>query len=99
MVLEHIENIQFLFEQVSNVLTDKGLFYIGELHPFKQYNGSKARFDAGNGIYELECFTHHVSDFFNAAKKNNLNCIEVDEWFDDNDCKTIPRILTMIFKK
>ncbi|MEO8151045.1 MAG: class I SAM-dependent methyltransferase [Bacteroidia bacterium] len=98
LILEHIENIDFVFEQANGVLNNGGIFYIGELHPFKQYEGSKARFDTGNGVFELECFVHHLSEFFNAAKKNNFYCIAADEWFDDND-RTIPRLLTMVFEK
>ena len=98
LVLEHIENIDFVFEQAHRVLRENGLFYIGELHPFKQYQGSKARFDTGSGVFELECFVHHISEFFEAAKKTSFKCIELKEWFDGDDKTGIPRLLTMIFK-
>ncbi len=98
LALEHIENIHFVFEQANKVLRANGRFYIGELHPFKQYQGSKARFTTATGDFELECFVHHVSDFFEAAKNNNFDCIELQEWFDDVDKTQIPRLLTMIFK-
>ena len=98
LVLEHIENIDFVFSEARRVLHAGGLFYIGELHPFKQYLGSKARFDTGSGVFELECFVHHVSDFFEAGKKNNFECIELKEWFDDDDKREIPRLLTIMFK-
>ena len=98
LVLEHIENIDFVFEQAYKVLRENGLFYIGELHPFKQYQGSKARFDTGSGVFELECFVHHISEFFEAAKKNGFQCIELKEWFDADDKTGIPRLLTMVFK-
>ena len=98
LALEHIENIDFVFRQASGVLRKDGLFYIGELHPFKQYQGSKARFDTESGVFELECFVHHVSEFFEAAKNNNFACVELKEWFDDGDKTTVPRLLTMIYK-
>ena len=98
LVLEHIENIDFVFEQAHRVLRENGLFYIGELHPFKQYQGGKARFDTGSGVFELECFVHHISEFFEAAKKNSFECIELKEWFDGDDKTGIPRLLTMVFK-
>lgn len=98
LALEHIENIEFVFGEASRVLRRGGKFYFGELHPFKQYRGSKARFETGSGVYELECFVHHVSDYFAAAKINNFTCIELKEWFDDNDQTNIPRLLTMIFR-
>ena len=99
LVLEHIENIDFIFSEAKRVLKTGGLIYIGELHPFKQYAGSKARFEVEDGVFELECFIHNISDFLNTAKKYQFECIELKEWFDDNNAKNIiPRLLTMIFK-
>ena len=99
LALEHIENIGFVFQEVQRVLKPNGRFYFGELHPFKQYQGSKARFDTENGVFELDCFVHHVSDFFQTAIQNGLMCIDTKEWFDEDDTTTIPRILTMVFEK
>ena len=99
LALEHIENIDFIFQQAHKVLRSNGLFYIGELHPFKQYQGTKARFETDSGVFELECFVHHVSEFFTVAKSNNFECAELKEWFDDDDKTQIPRLLTMIFEK
>jgi len=45
LVLEHIENLNEVFRKVSQVITKDGFLYVGELHPFKQYLGSKARFE------------------------------------------------------
>lgn len=98
LVLEHIENLDFVFRQAGKVLRNGGRFYIGELHPFKQYLGTKARFDTASGVFELECFIHHVSDFFAAGKNNGFELIELKEWFDA-DNKNIPRLLTLIFRK
>ena len=97
LVLEHIENLDFVFQQARKVLKSGGLFYIGELHPFKQYQGSKARFETETGTFELECFVHHISDFFDAAKKNNFEIIELKEWFDGDKKTQMPRLLTLIF--
>src|SRR5215208_6694433 len=59
LVLEHIQNLDFIFEQARQKLHSGGLIYIGELHPFKQYSGSRARFDTNEGINILECYTHN----------------------------------------
>ncbi len=98
LALEHIENIDFVFGQARKVLRENGLFYLGELHPFKQYQGTKARFETGSGVFELECFIHHISEFYAVGKKNNFECVGLKEWFDDNDETQIPRLLTMIFE-
>ena len=99
LALEHIENLDFVFSEANRVLRENGRFYFGELHPFKQYLGTKARFETGAGVFELECFVHHVSEFFEVAAKNNFEIVELKEWFDDDDKTQIPRLLTIIFKK
>lgn len=99
LALEHIENIDFVFAEANRVLRAGGEFYFGELHPFKQYLGTKARFETGAGVFELECFVHHVSEFFAAAKNNGFEVVELNEWFDDGDKTQIPRLLTMILHK
>ena len=97
LILEHIKDINFIFKQANKVMKAGGIFYIGELHPFKQYRGSKARFKTDKGTVVLDCFVHNISDFFDSAKKNNFECIDIKEWFDDNS--EVPRLLTMVFKK
>ena len=98
LMLEHIMDIAFVFQQAQKVLLAEGQFYIGELHPFKQYEGSKARFETENGTQVLECFTHHVSDFFKAATDNLFQVIETNEWFDEDNRSLVPRILAMKFR-
>jgi hypothetical protein len=97
-VLEHIENLIPIFEKLSNCIKPNGYVYIGELHPFKQYAGSKARFDNGSGEEVVECYNHHISDSINAASKNGFELKLLNEHFDDNDKTTIPRILTLLFQ-
>lgn len=99
LALEHIENIDFVFAEANRVLRAGGCFYFGELHPFKQYQGSRARFETGAGVFELECFVHHISEFFATARNNNFKVDELQEWFDDDDTRQIPRLVTMILKK
>lgn len=99
LVLEHVEHLPTFFEKLKQVVADQGTVYIGELHPFKQYIGSSARFETEEGIQRLTCFTHSVSDFIIAAKANGFQLMELDEFFDDENRNTIPRILCLQFKK
>jgi 2-polyprenyl-3-methyl-5-hydroxy-6-metoxy-1,4-benzoquinol methylase len=99
LVLEHIENLENIFTQLKKVVAENGYVYIGELHPFKQYNGSKARFETEGGLQIVNCFTHNISDFLNAAKSNGFKLIELNEHFDDNNRNEIPRILTLLLGK
>lgn len=99
LVLEHIENLESVFSKLNRVVLRDGYVYVGELHPFKQYNGSKARFENEDGLKEVDCFTHNISDFLNAAKANGFKIVNLNEYFDDNNRNEIPRILTLLFQK
>lgn len=99
LVLEHIENLVPIFEKLKTAIKDNGYVYISELHPFKQYAGSKARFDLGNGEQFLDCFIHHVSDFTHIASMHGFKIVIIKEYFDDNDKSNIPRLLTLLFQK
>jgi SAM-dependent methyltransferase len=99
LVLEHIENLDHIFKEAYKKLNDDGYVYIGELHPFKQYIGSKARFETEEGIQIVQCYLHHISDFIQSAKKYGLTLITLDEYFDNDDNKSIPRILTLLLRK
>lgn len=99
LVLEHIEDLESIFAQLNKVIQPNGIVYIGELHPYKQYNGSKARFETSEGVQVVTCFNHHITDFVNAAKNNGFELMSINEYFDDNNKSNIPRILTLLFKK
>jgi ubiquinone/menaquinone biosynthesis C-methylase UbiE len=99
LILEHIENVDFIFQQANRHLSNNGFFYVGELHPFKQYEGSKARFETDSGLLILECFIHHISEYMNAAVNNEFACLSLAEWFDENNKKSLPRIIAFLFQK
>lgn len=99
LVLEHIENLEHIFKEASKVTVRGGYIYIGELHPFKQYLGTKARFETEKGIEVLTCFNHNISDFIKAAKKYGFEIVELNEFFDKDDKTTVPRILAFLFRK
>lgn len=97
LVLEHIENLDMIFEKLKAVVATGGRVYVGELHPFKQYAGSKARFDTDEGTQVVTCFNHHISDFTVAAAAHGFRLELLREYFDAGDEKSIPRILTLVF--
>ena len=98
LVLEHIQNLDPVFKETSKKLKPGGYVYIGELHPFKQYAGTKARFDTDDGQQVVECFNHHISEFMQTAKKYQLMPVDIREYFDDNDTNEIPRILSILLQ-
>ncbi len=100
LTLEHIQNLDAIFKQATQKLKKDGLFFICELHPFKQYTGSKARFETENGTQELEVYTHHITEYIYFAKKYNLQLINnLNEWFDSKAKNEIPRLISFVFKK
>ncbi|HNP48140.1 MAG TPA: class I SAM-dependent methyltransferase [Bacteroidia bacterium] len=99
LVLEHIENLDRVFEKLALVTSNNALVYIGELHPFKQYLGTKARFENENGIQEVTCYIHHLSDFVHSARKHHFTLTDIEEYFDEEDKQGVPRILRLLFRK
>jgi ubiquinone/menaquinone biosynthesis C-methylase UbiE len=99
LVLEHIEDLEQVFNKVSKIIAAGGHVYIGELHPFKQYSGSKARFITDEGEQIVSCFNHHISDFTQAAKNYRFCIVNINEYFDEDDRTAIPRILSILLKK
>lgn len=99
LVLEHIEHLEPIFRKVADSLKEGGYVYIGELHPFKQYTGTRARFDTPEGRQIVPCFNHNISDFYLAAKVSGLQLVNVNEYFDEGDRNGIPRILSLLFRK
>ncbi|MBA6153070.1 class I SAM-dependent DNA methyltransferase [Gelidibacter maritimus] len=99
LVLEHIEKLNFVFNQANKKLKNGGLFFISELHPFKQYSGSKAKFETENGTQELETYVHHFSEYLEVANENGFELLELKEWFDEENKSGIPRLIGITLRK
>ena len=99
LVLEHIEDLQFVFSEAARVLQSNGYFFINELHPFRQYDGKKARFTRNEATVEVDAYVHHVSDFFGAAIENGLALIKLNEYWHEADENKLPRILSLMFER
>jgi malonyl-CoA O-methyltransferase len=99
LVLEHIEDLTFVFSEAFRVLKKKGRFLINELHPFRQYEGKKARFNQGTEVTEIPAFVHHISDFTNAASNHGLTLVNIDEWWHEADQNKPPRLISFLFEK
>jgi hypothetical protein len=69
------------------------------LHPYKQLQGSRAKFEQDGNLLQLEFFIHHISDYLHAAKSNGFECDNLQEWFDTEDRNQIPRLVSYIFRK
>lgn len=99
LVLEHIENLPFIFTQTAQVLKENGRLFINELHPFKQYEGKKAKFHRHRETIEVEAFVHHISEFLDAGRKNGLALLELSEHWHEKDRNKSPRLISFIFER
>ena len=98
LVLEHIEDLDFIFSEAARALKRNGKFYICELHPGKQYAGGRANFETSEGVLMPAAFIHHLSDFLNAAKAHNFKLLDINEFFVDREKENIPRLLSLVFE-
>ncbi len=100
LVLEHIENMGHVFREAARCLAPDGLFFVSELHPCRQYQGSQARFtDAEGATTRIPAYVHHVSDFTAAARAAGLRIERLNEWWHAEDTQAAPRLLTLLLGK
>jgi malonyl-CoA O-methyltransferase len=99
LVLEHIEDLSHIFAETSRTLRQNGIFLLNELHPFKQYSGSGARFETNSGTVEVDAFVHHISDFMHAAESNGLTLSIFNEHWHEEDEGKPPRLVSFLFEK
>lgn len=99
LVLEHIQDLEHIFAEAARTLQPGGRFFINELHPFKQYKGTKARFERETEIIEVDVFIHHISDFTNAASASGFKLVKFNEYWHAEDQNKPPRLISFLFEK
>ena len=69
LVLEHVEALGPAFREARRVLRDGGTFYLAELHPYRQFDGTQTHVEdetTGETVV-IDAFTHSVSEFVNTG--------------------------------
>lgn len=99
LLLEHIENLTFVFSEVARVLVPGGQFFVSELHPARQYLGVQARFSRDQETTTIEAFIHDVTDFTSTARRNRLSLEALHEWRHEEDQGKPPRLISFMFRK
>lgn len=101
LVLEHIENINFVFKEAYRVLRKNGKLFVCELHPDKQKKGTKARFTDSkkNTLVEIDSYYHSKTDYIKAGIIAGFKNITLKDWFDEKESNQVPRLLSMLLKK
>jgi malonyl-CoA O-methyltransferase len=97
LVLEHIAELGFVFGEAARVLQAGGLLFLNELHPYRQYQGSVARFQRGEETTYIGAFVHHLSDFTRAAAGHGLALLSFHEWWHEEDQGKPPRLVSFVF--
>lgn len=99
LVLEHVEDLGFVFAEAFRTLAAGGRMFVCELHPYRQYQGTKANFQQGTGTVHIDASLHHLSDFVNVAHRSGLVLDRFAEWWHDEDQNKPPRLVSFLFHK
>lgn len=99
LVLEHIADLRFIFGEASRCLGAGGHLFVSELHPFKQYLGSRANFQRDQGAVAIPAFVHHLSNFLDAAAGAGFTLAELKEWWHEDDRGAPPRLVSFLWRK
>ena len=99
LVLEHIDDLAPIFAEAGRVLRTGGQLFVCELHPFRQWQGSQARFidpATGNTI-RVPAFRHSVSEYVNTALAAGFVLREIGEWpVNESTENAPPRLLSVL---
>ena len=98
LVLEHVADLPAIFQEAARVLRPDGHLFVCELHPFRQYLGSQARFERAGETTRIDAFLHHVSDYLSAANAAGFALLELREWWHENYGPQIPRLVSFLFR-
>lgn len=99
LVLEHVEELPFIFGEATRVLIAGGKFFVCELHPFRQYQGTQARFQHAEQTTHIAACLHHITDFLAAAESHQLKLDTIREWWHEEDEGKPPRLISFMFAK
>jgi ubiquinone/menaquinone biosynthesis C-methylase UbiE len=98
LVLEHVADLNFVFSEAARVLTVGGEFFLCELHPFRQYEGTVANFARQGETTAIAAFTHHISEFLGGAAENGFSLARFDERWHGDDAGRPPRLAAFLFR-
>jgi ubiquinone/menaquinone biosynthesis C-methylase UbiE len=99
LVLEHVPDLSIIFSEAQRALVMGGQFFVSELHPFRQYQGTRANFQREQQTIEIPAFVHHLSDFTECAAQNGLSVNGFREWWHEADQNKLPRLVSFMFEK
>ena len=97
LVLEHVADLGFIFAEAARCLNSGGEFFLCELHPFRQYEGTMANFSRGGETTEVKAFVHHISEFLQSAEASGFALTRFNERWHAEDAGRPPRLAAFLF--
>ena len=98
LVLEHVADLAFVFAEAARCLSPGGQFFLCELHPFRQYEGTVANFSRAGETTTVAAFVHHLSEFTKAADAVGFALSRFDERWHGDDAGRPPRLAAFLFR-
>ena len=98
LVLEHIEDLEPVAAEASRVLRTGGMVRVSELHPLRQAEGKRARFEDGGVLVEPPAFVHRREEYLRVFEEAGFVLeSSSDARSMDDDASALPRLLVMLF--
>lgn len=98
LVLEHVHDLNAVFAEAACNLAPEGEFFLCELHPFRQYEGTQANFTREGETTAIPSFVHHISEFLQSAAANGFTLSRFDETWHAEDARRPPRLAAFFFR-
>jgi len=99
LILEHMAHLSPVFSEAGRALVKSGWFFVCELHPFRQYQGTLANFRRGKQTIQIPGFVHHISDFLETAERYGFSLKSLQEWWHEKDTGKPPRLVSLLFER
>jgi malonyl-CoA O-methyltransferase len=101
LVFEHVEHLLPAFAEAFRCLRPGGDFFVCELHPARQLQGSRAEFvnPATGRLEQVTAFVHSVSAYVEAGFASGFSMQRMDEWRDTTSQRAeLPRLFSAHFR-
>jgi ubiquinone/menaquinone biosynthesis C-methylase UbiE len=102
LVLEHVENLEFVFAEAARTLEEGGELFICELHPARQLLGGQARFTSAKTGEQrrVTAYLHRTEDYLNAGSSAAFELVSAVDCHDSNGSPgDLPRLLSLRFRR
>jgi SAM-dependent methyltransferase len=102
LVLEHVQDVGPIFAEAFRALRAGGLFYLSELHPYRQLRGAGAKFAGREGEERVEAYRHTTAAYVAAALDAGFRLRRLTEPGDRPEGRreeALPRLLVLLSER